>query len=136
MRTRGTAAAPRYTSARTVWPLFRRQRSMRRRSATCRTRSPARRRCTSTRMSSFAPLRRSSTAGTRAGGLPMGNRITDVASEEFGALFTGFSHTAYRLETLQEYDVSYEEEPYRAFLEGAQRPHDPAKDDWTTMIRS
>jgi hypothetical protein len=33
----------------------------------------------------------------------MGRRITDVTSAEFDALFTGFEHTAYRLETLQAY---------------------------------
>ena len=38
----------------------------------------------------------------------MGRRITDVTSPEFDALFTSFKHTAYRLETLQQYDVSYE----------------------------
>ena len=57
----------------------------------------------------------------------MGRRITDVTSAEFDALFTGFEHTTYRLETLQAYDVSYEEEPYRAFQAGHPQPHDPAK---------
>lgn len=65
----------------------------------------------------------------------MGRRITDVTSAEFDALFTGFEHTAYRLETLQAYDVSYEEEPYRAFLDGHPQPHDPAKNQWISMIR-
>ena len=53
----------------------------------------------------------------------MGRHITDITGAEFDALFTGFEHTAYRLETLQAYDVSYEEEPYRAFLAG--RPAAP-----------
>ena len=52
----------------------------------------------------------------------MGRRIADVTSAEFDALFTSFEHTAYRLETLQAYDVSYEVEPYRAFLAGHPRP--------------
>lgn len=64
----------------------------------------------------------------------MGRRITDVTSAEFDALFTGFEHTAYRLETLQAYDVSYEEEPYRAFLAGHPQPRDPAKSQWVSMI--
>ncbi len=64
----------------------------------------------------------------------MGRRITDVTSAEFDALFTGFEHTAYRLETLQAYDVSYEEEPYRAFLAGHPQPRDPAKNQWVSMI--
>ena len=57
----------------------------------------------------------------------MGRRITDATSAKFDALFTGFEHTAYRLETLQAYDVSNEEEPYRAFLPAHPQPHDPAK---------
>ena len=65
----------------------------------------------------------------------MGRRITDVASAEFDALFTSFEHTAYRLETLQAYDVSYEVEPYQAFIAGHPRPHDPSKDQWVSMIR-
>ena len=64
----------------------------------------------------------------------MGRRITDVTSAEFDALFTGFEHTAYRLETLQAYDVSYEEEPYRAFLACHPQPRDPAKSQWVSMI--
>jgi len=57
----------------------------------------------------------------------MGRRITDVTSAEFDALFTGFEHTACRLETLQAYDVGYEEEPYRAFLAGHPQPRDRRK---------
>ena len=65
----------------------------------------------------------------------MGKRIEDVTSAEFGRLFTSFRHTAYRLETLQQYDVSYEEEPYAAFLAGRPQPADPSKDEWASMIR-
>jgi hypothetical protein len=64
----------------------------------------------------------------------MGKRITDVASDEFNALFTSFGHTAYRLETLQRYDVSYEEQTYAAFLAGSPVPPDTAKNAWTAMI--
>jgi hypothetical protein len=48
----------------------------------------------------------------------MGKRITELDTEEFGRLFTSFEHTAYRLETLQRYDVAYEREPFTAFLAG------------------
>lgn len=65
----------------------------------------------------------------------MGNRIEDVTSAEFGRLFTSFAHTAYRLETLQQYDVSYEAEPYAAFLAGRPQPADPPKDEWAALIR-
>ena len=64
----------------------------------------------------------------------MGRRITDVTSAEFDALFTSFEHTAYRLETLQAYDVSYETEPYHAFISGHPRPRDPSKNQWVSMI--
>lgn len=65
----------------------------------------------------------------------MGRRIEDVTSSEFDALFTSFEHTAYRLETLQVYDVSYEAEPYQAFISGHPQPRDPAKNAWVSMIR-
>jgi hypothetical protein len=65
----------------------------------------------------------------------MGIRIEDVTSSEFDALFTSFEHTAYRLEALQAYDVSYEVEPYQAFLAGYPQPRDLAKDQWISMIR-
>lgn len=66
----------------------------------------------------------------------MGYRIEDLGSAEFSRLFTDFEHTAFRLELLQRYDVSYEKEPFRAFIEGGQRPADPSKDEWTGMIRA
>jgi hypothetical protein len=65
----------------------------------------------------------------------MGRRIEDVTSAEFDALFASFEHTAYRLETLQAYDVSYEVEPYQAFMAGHPRPRDSSKDQWVSMIR-
>ena len=65
----------------------------------------------------------------------MGRRIEDVTSSEFDALFTSFEHAAYRLETLQVYDVSYEVEPYQAFMSGHPQPHDPAKNAWVSMIK-
>jgi hypothetical protein len=65
----------------------------------------------------------------------MSNRIESLEDPEFGRLFTGFEHTAYRLETLQVYDVGYEDESFRRFLVGKADPPDQAKDEWTTMIR-
>jgi hypothetical protein len=64
----------------------------------------------------------------------MGERIESVDSEEFGRLFTSFRHTAYRLETLQVYDVGYEAEPMRRFLAGEAEPDDQAKSEWTAMV--
>jgi len=66
----------------------------------------------------------------------MDARIDSVTSAEFDALFTSFLHTAYRLETLQAYDVSYEQEPYSAFLAGLPRPADQSKNEWVAMLRA
>jgi hypothetical protein len=66
----------------------------------------------------------------------MGRRITDLTSAEFDAIFTSFEHTAYRLETFQAYDVSYEVEPYEAFMAGHPRPSDSSKDQWVGMIEA
>lgn len=38
----------------------------------------------------------------------MGKVFSSLADEEFNRLFLDFRYTAYRLETLQRYDVSYE----------------------------
>lgn len=65
----------------------------------------------------------------------MGKRITDLDGRQFKALFENFQYTAYRLETLQRYDVGYEDGSYRAFLAGEQMPPDQAKNEWTAMIR-
>jgi hypothetical protein len=75
-------------------------------------------------------------AGHGPAELPGRRGIESVDSEEFGQFFTSFEHTAYRLETLQRYDVSYELEPFRAFLADEPRPHDPSKERRTAMIRN
>jgi hypothetical protein len=66
----------------------------------------------------------------------MGRRIADLDSAEFAALFTSFRHTAYRLETLQQYGVGYEDRSFQAFLAGEPPVTDPARDEWTGMIRA
>lgn len=66
----------------------------------------------------------------------MGPRITDLGSAEFAALFTDFEHTAYRLEALQTYGVGYEDQSFRAFVDGRPLTTDRARDDWTGMIRA
>jgi hypothetical protein len=65
----------------------------------------------------------------------MSKRIESLDDPEFGRLFTRFEHTAYRLETLQVYDVGYEDESFRHFLAGRADPPDQAKNEWTAMIR-
>jgi hypothetical protein len=66
----------------------------------------------------------------------MGRRITDLDSAEFAALFTSFRHTAYRLETLQQYGVGYEDESFRTFLADEAPETDQARDKWTSMVRA
>lgn len=61
-------------------------------------------------------------------------RRIETLGDEFASLFTSFRHTAFRLETLQSYDVEYEQEMLRRFLAGSPRPADPAKDEWTAML--
>ncbi len=55
-------------------------------------------------------------------------------STEYTALFDGFEHTAYRLETLQRYQQDDETEPLQRFLADEDQPHDPAKDRWVARI--
>ncbi len=57
-------------------------------------------------------------------------------SEEFGSLFTEFQHTAFRLETLQQYNVEYEQVPFQKYLSGDPCPEDPDKEAWLTLIRN
>lgn len=65
----------------------------------------------------------------------MAKRIESLDDPAFGALFTSFAYTAYRLETRQVYDVGYEEEPMRRFLAGDPPAIDLAKNEWAAMIR-
>jgi hypothetical protein len=65
----------------------------------------------------------------------MGRRINDLGSAEFTALFERFAHTAYRLETLPAYGVGYEDESFRAFAAGESLASDPAREEWTALIR-
>jgi hypothetical protein len=64
----------------------------------------------------------------------MGRRIESLEDPAFGALFTGFLHTAYRFEQMQAYDVGYENLSYRRYLAG-EPASDPAQDEWTGMVR-
>jgi hypothetical protein len=65
----------------------------------------------------------------------MGRCITDLDGAEFAALFTGFEHTAYRLERLPWYGVGYEDASFRAWRAQRRVQHDPDRDAWTGMVR-
>jgi hypothetical protein len=60
--------------------------------------------------------------------------MTRPTPQEFGECFTAFRYTAYRLETLQSYDVPQEEESLAAFLAGSPVSFGPSKDGWTAVI--
>ena len=55
---------------------------------------------------------------------------------EYAALFDGFEHVAFRLETLQHYQDAGEDEPLRRFLAGGERPDDPDRDRWAARVRT
>jgi len=66
----------------------------------------------------------------------MGRRIIDLGSSEFAALFTGFGHTAYRLERLPWYGVGYEDRSFAEWRTSRPVQRDPERDAWTSMVRA
>lgn len=60
----------------------------------------------------------------------MGRTFTSLADDEFNQLFLDFRYTAYRLETLQRYDVSYEKAEFDRFLSGETRGKFPGISKW------
>ncbi|MFE7192288.1 DUF6879 family protein [Kitasatospora sp. NPDC057541] len=53
---------------------------------------------------------------------------------EFGRLFESFQHTAFRLETLDLYDVEEEREEFEAFLAGDPMPPEWADNPWVRSM--
>jgi len=62
--------------------------------------------------------------------------IRDLGDPRFWALFTDFEQESFRLETLQHYAVSYEEGPFRDFLDGVPRYTHPDQAAWVDHIRA
>lgn len=60
----------------------------------------------------------------------MGRTFTSLADGEFNQMFLDFRYTAYRLETLQRYDVSYEKDEFSRFLSGETRGEFPGIAEW------
>lgn len=61
---------------------------------------------------------------------------TELTPEAFGALFERFTRTAFRLETLQRYDVADEQDEFEAFLQGAEpAERSPDTSPWLRRIR-
>lgn len=61
--------------------------------------------------------------------------LTDLDDPAFSRLFTDFRRSAFRLETLQAYDVAYEAPAIAAWRAGHQLPPDPGAAEWTDLIR-
>lgn len=64
----------------------------------------------------------------------MNQRFTSLDDPAFGRFFTNFAYTAYRLETHQFYDVSYEEESFNRFLAGKPRGSSPSIKSWVDQV--
>lgn len=62
--------------------------------------------------------------------------IYSLSSPEFQRLFTSYKSSAFRLETLQVYAVSYEDKPFQDFMSGKERYADAESVEWGNLIRS
>jgi len=60
----------------------------------------------------------------------VGRIFHSLDDAEFNQLFTDFRYTAYRLESLQHYAVSYEKDEFELFLDGQARGEFPGIADW------
>lgn len=60
----------------------------------------------------------------------MGQVFTSLGDETFNRLFLDFQYTAYRLEALQRYDVTYEQDEFGRFLSGETRGTFPGISEW------
>ncbi|MFG2049912.1 DUF6879 family protein [Micromonospora sp. NPDC048935] len=67
----------------------------------------------------------SATASPSSGERALTRSFTSLDDDEFNQLFRDFRYTAYRLETLQRYDVSYEQDEFARFLAGQTRGEFP-----------
>ncbi len=63
----------------------------------------------------------------------MTERFQDLSDPRWLALFEGVQSSWFRLETLQTYDVDYEDEEFRSFQESGR--FDRTDDSWQRMIR-
>lgn len=66
----------------------------------------------------------------------MSRSFRSLADDEFNRLFRDFRFTAYRLETLQRYDVDYEQDEFNRFLAGEQRGEFPGIVAWCDNLRA
>jgi hypothetical protein len=60
---------------------------------------------------------------------------SSLGDQRFQRHFTEFRESAYRLESLQAYDVSYERAEFERFLSGEPRGRFPGIEEWADMVR-
>ncbi|HWC84580.1 MAG TPA: hypothetical protein VG756_31875 [Pseudonocardiaceae bacterium] len=60
----------------------------------------------------------------------MGKVFASLGDKDFNRLFSEFEYTAYRLESLQRYDVAYEKQEFSRFLDGESRGVFPGIAEW------
>jgi hypothetical protein len=65
----------------------------------------------------------------------MGERYLSLDDPGFNRHFHEFRYTAYRLESLQRYDVTYEREEFQRFLDGETRGEFPGIGEWVATVR-
>lgn len=63
-------------------------------------------------------------------------RSRPVSEAEFDRFFEECRQTAFRLETLQVYDVGYEEEAFRRFLAGGEVVATESQQEWAHLVSS
>lgn len=81
-------------------------------------------------------MRSSATASPGSGERGLTRSFTSLDDEDFNRLFREFRYTAYRLETLQRYDVSYEQDEFARFLAGESRGTFPGIATWCDTVRA
>ncbi|MFV2197688.1 DUF6879 family protein [Nocardiopsis sp. LOL_012] len=63
-----------------------------------------------------------------------GSTARPLSESEFDRLFEECRYTAFRLETLQVYDVGYEEEAFRRFLNDGGSVTNSAHEEWVRLV--
>lgn len=63
-------------------------------------------------------------------------KVHSLSSPEFQRFFHSYESSAFRLETLQNYAVAYEDKPFQDFLAGKERYTDSEHVEWVNLIRS
>lgn len=63
-------------------------------------------------------------------------QFESLSDPDFESLFRDFEHSAFRLETLQKYNVEYECQPLQDFMAGRDRYTHPTQQSWVAGIRA